>query len=300
MPEWYLLVSLLGILSLFGLGWAPLLWVAPFFFLTLIIVILQAALSASFALKKKKFETPWKAFKYHTFTTLLHIVQPVARLWGRLNYGLTPWRKRGTSIFSPKYYFRHRFSLSLWSEKWMSTEDWLHKIEAALIQTKVRMRRGGNFDNWDLQISSGFFVSGRCLLTIEEHGANKQMLRFKCWPEYSTAGIASIVFLSILSALAFITSAYLVSFTFGILSLLIMGKYLDDTARSLHILSDAFQQLSPEKESRIFVPETVDVVVLDKNREEIYMKDGFNSVLSISEKTGSTKKELVSTIESVY
>lgn len=293
MPEWYLLVSLLGILSLFGLSWAPLLWVAPFFLLTLVIVVVQAALSASIALQKKKFESPLKAFKYNVFTTLLHIIQPVARLWGRINYGLTPWRKRGTSIFSLKYYFRHRFSLSLWSEKWMSAEDWLNKIEAVLIQSKVRLRRGGNFDSWDLQVSSGFFVSGRCLLTIEEHGANKQMLRFKCWPKYSSSGIGFIIFLSLLSILAFVNSAYLVSFTFGILALLLTGKYLDDTARSLQVLADAFQQLSPEKEMHLSVPENIKVIVNDKHREEIYLTEGFNTALSIKEEPVNAKKEFV-------
>ena len=66
---------------------------------------------------------------------------------------------------------------------WKSAEQWLEDIENNLLQSRVRVRRGGQYDQWDLHVTCGFFASAKGLLTIEEHGSNKQLLRFKCKPE---------------------------------------------------------------------------------------------------------------------
>ena len=55
MPEWYLIVLLLAVLTLLGLSWSPLLWFAPLLALGIAAPIAQAVISAAQA----KFPTPW-------------------------------------------------------------------------------------------------------------------------------------------------------------------------------------------------------------------------------------------------
>ena len=47
MPEWYLLIGFLGGLSILGLAWSPLLWALPVALMALLIVLVQAGLSAA-------------------------------------------------------------------------------------------------------------------------------------------------------------------------------------------------------------------------------------------------------------
>ena len=244
MPEWYLLVFILCFLSFLGLSWLPLLWLLPFLFIALVISILQAGISAAKSLSTKKFESKKQYVKYWGLTTILHIVQPFARLYGRMAHGLAPWRKRGSNRFHPSLLFKGKLTLTQWSENWKSAEQWLQEIENNLLQSRVRVRRGGQYDQWDLHVTCGFFASVKGLLTIEEHGSNKQLLRFKCKPEYSATGIELTIVLSLLAVLAFIDSSFLAAGVLTLFSVALISTYFTDKARAMYDLSEAFKVLS--------------------------------------------------------
>ncbi|GAA4452742.1 hypothetical protein GCM10023189_16640 [Nibrella saemangeumensis] len=243
MPEWYLLTGFLGFLSILGLGWSPLLWALPAFMAALVIILIQSGVSAA----KARLTVPKdQQIKYWALITSLHSVQPLARLYGRLAYGLTPWRKRGPVSYNPTHLFSRKSVLTKWSESWRSAEDWLGEMESQLKALDIRVRPGGEYDAWDLQVSGSLFSSVRGLLTIEEHGAGKQLVRFKCWPKYSAAtGILLAVMLG-LSGLAVASQAYIVGAVFGLFSVVLLVSFFTGTARSLAALSEAFQQ-SPKE-----------------------------------------------------
>ena len=95
MPEFYLL--LLSLAALGGLGslWHPLRWALAPFAVGTGALIVQAVLSARRASYRRTGSyrsVGWKAF---ALTTFLHLMQPVARLHGRIRHGLTPWRSAG-------------------------------------------------------------------------------------------------------------------------------------------------------------------------------------------------------------
>jgi hypothetical protein len=109
------------------------------------------------------------------------LLQPLARLIGRIRSGLTVWRHRGRSgIVWP-----WRRKSSIWSEEWHSNHEWLAAVEEDLVREGTVVRRGGDFDPWDLEVRGGLFGSARMLMGIEEHGAGKQLLRFRTWPKFS-------------------------------------------------------------------------------------------------------------------
>ncbi|HET9433570.1 MAG TPA: hypothetical protein VFO37_07420, partial [Chitinophagaceae bacterium] len=244
MPEWYLVILNLAFLSLLGISWAPLLWLLPVLTLAIVVVFIQAGISAAKSLSVKKFNSFLQYSKYWSLTTALHIIQPIARLYGRISHGLTPWRIRGSGLYGFAFLIKRKFSHSYWSEKWKSSEEWLREIEYNLHQLRARVRRGGNYDKWDLQVSCGFFSSVRGLLTIEEHGSGKQLLRFNCHTHYSKTGMVLSGLFTVLAVIAIMASSYVAGSIMGFIALIFSVAYFTGRARAMCDLSKAFSLLS--------------------------------------------------------
>jgi cellulose synthase/poly-beta-1,6-N-acetylglucosamine synthase-like glycosyltransferase len=251
MPEWYFVILLLFVLSIFGLIWQPLLWALPLLLFTGSIVVIQAGFSATKARFTNKPQTPVHLFKYWSLTTLLHLMQPVSRLYGRLKHGLTPWRKRGSDWSEIKSLFLTDSVQAHWSETWNAPETWLTDVEKNLISAGNRVRRGGVYDNWDLQVSYGFFAHARGILTVEEHGGGKQYVKFKSWNEYSVITLLFIVTLTAISVLAAINDVQAIALGFGALAMLLFYKLFMDCVRSLGNLKNAFSQLDGPVAARV-------------------------------------------------
>lgn len=257
MPEWYLLIFCLFLLSGMGTLWTPLLSLIPVFFLALGILFVQAGSSAAESLKAKKFKNRNQYLKFLGLTTLLHIIQPFARLYGRIAHGLSPWRRRGSGKYKLGLLFRSNLALTFWSEKWNSIETYLQEIEYSLIKSKARVRRGGQFDRWDLQVGSGLLSTVRALLTIEEHGSGKQLLRFKCRPHYSGTGIILIGSLSIISLFAILDASYITGIILGFTAITLLVSFFTNTARAMYDLFAAFNSLADYEPDVMPVKEVV-------------------------------------------
>ena len=122
---------------------------------------------------------------------MLHLMQPLARLRGRLRYGLTPWRWRSTRGWAWPW----SRTLQLWSEQWQCPLARLQALEETLRSEGASSFRGGNYDHWDLEVRGGVLGAVRLLTTTEEHGAGKQLVRFRLWPKCSVQGSALILLL---------------------------------------------------------------------------------------------------------
>jgi len=245
MPEWYLLTAFVTIIASLGFLWGPLLVLWPVVIVSIIIVIVQAAVSSTKSISLQHVKK--RKYKYRLLIVLLHIIQPIARLYGRFNHGLTPWRKRGAG-FNSKFLFVIGCRIfTHWSERWRPAEDWLTDIEKKLMDLKTRVRHGGNFDTWDIQVRNGLFSKSRGLLTIEEHGAGKQYLRFKCWAYYSSYGFLILVFFTALCILAAIDNQFTVSFILGLMVVVTTFRFLMETSSSMSSLYTAFKLLGVDE-----------------------------------------------------
>lgn len=184
MPEWYLVVGVLTVLCGLGLLWAPLL-------LTLPLLAAAAALPVAQALAGARACAPAGRAPSLALTAFLHLTQPVMRLRGRLGHGLTPWRLRGPgrlAVPAPR-------SWSVWSERWFGAEDWVGAVERGLTDGGAIVHRGGDFDRWDLHVRGGMFGAGRLLAAVEEHGAGRQLIRFRWRPRIRAASLVLILLL---------------------------------------------------------------------------------------------------------
>lgn len=198
MPEWYLITAVVAVLTLLGLAWERLLWLWPLLVLGIAAPIIQAVLSAV----KAEFPTPRPTIKgqlaLRSLTAVLHLLQPMARLMGRLRHGLTPWRKR----ICIKLKLKWLYSGKLWSETWCAPETWLQNLVEKLLNEKIPATKGGDYDPWDIEVRGGLIGSARLQIAVEEHGGGRQMLRFRILPRFSLYGIVLIALLSTLACLA--------------------------------------------------------------------------------------------------
>jgi glycosyltransferase involved in cell wall biosynthesis len=188
-PEWYLIAALLGILVLLGVDWKPLLFAAPLWAAAIGVSVGHAAASGWRARPATPTLGRLAVLRLRLVSALLHVLQPLARLLGRVRWGLTPWRRPCAA--SPSLPWSN--SIALWSEVWESAEDRLRGLESSLKRCGAVVHRGGNFDHWDLQVRGGLLGSARLLMAIEEHGQGRQLTRIRFSPTCSRFGLVLTV-----------------------------------------------------------------------------------------------------------
>jgi hypothetical protein len=175
-------------------------------------------------------------------TALLHLLQPVARLKGRLRWGLTPWRRRGVQGWAAP----RRHSTTLWSETWRSREARLSEIEAGLHDAGACVLRGGDFDRWDLEVRGGMLGASRVLTTVEEHGAGRQLVRARSWPRVSPPGLSVALLAGALAGLAAWDGTWLTAVVFAVCALLIAARILLECGTSMSAMLRALEAARAE------------------------------------------------------
>lgn len=82
----------------------------------------------------------------------------------------------------------------------MDPQQRLRCLELRFKEAGARVRRGGDYDRWDIEVDVGTIVRARLLMGVEEHGAGAQLIRLRlfmrCWVPVSVLG-------AILGVLAF-------------------------------------------------------------------------------------------------
>src|SRR5881296_4252747 len=165
MPEWHLVFALLMGLSALSFVWSPLTLLLPLLIGAALLPLAQACLSTAHASFPDAPPSRAARLKRRLLTAALHLVQPLARLRGRLNEGLTPWRRHGTPRPTPLW----PVTTSIWTERWQEQEQRLRTMEAGLRADGACVLRGGRHDRWDLEVRGGFFGAARLLLGVEDH-----------------------------------------------------------------------------------------------------------------------------------
>ncbi|TAK96940.1 MAG: glycosyltransferase, partial [Verrucomicrobia bacterium] len=198
MPEWYLVIFIFAGFSLLGFSWSPLLGAVPFLILAVGVLLVQAtrcALGVSFKSERLDRDQLWKR---RVLTACLFLVQPLARLIGRVRHGLIFWRSRSQT----GYALPRPWLANIWTKTSLPVEERLQDIEKKLRKRGWAAVRGGDCDHWDLKVSGGIFGSARLFLAVEHHGSGRQLLRFRSWPRGSFSAIGFAFFLAALSGAA--------------------------------------------------------------------------------------------------
>jgi O-antigen biosynthesis protein len=217
MPEWHLLIAGLGTLSVIGIGWQPLRIAAPLFILAVSLLLAHAALNAQAAFTGSK-SGVFSNLPRWMLTALLHLLQPTARLSGRITGGLYPWRRRETRAFKMPFPGNYSARCADWHE----AEDALREFEDVLKAEISSVVAGDSFAPWDLEVRGGIFGGNRIIMAIEDIGSERQLIRVRWWPVFP---LQLTLFVSLFAALALaaaidhaaIASALLACLTLGVL-----------------------------------------------------------------------------------
>ncbi|MDQ3244132.1 MAG: glycosyltransferase [Gemmatimonadota bacterium] len=234
MPEWHLLVGALVVVSLLGLVWTPLLIALIPLVPALLAPVAQSVRGAAEAELGRLPRTRLFRWRARLIIAVLHYLQPITRLRGRLIEGLHPWRwrRKGLSFFGFRKYAQ-------WQENWLSSELRLVALETLLHQYKARTMRGGDFDRWDLQVRGGALGSARVLMAIEEHGAGRQLVRYRIDPKFSRATWSLVAVVGALAWFA-MTASDLSSILFiELLGLTILGRATFECAAAAGLVDEA-------------------------------------------------------------
>ena len=218
LPEWHLLIAALAMLSIVGFVWEPLRITAPLLILAVSLSLAHAGLNAQAALTDSKLGifsnlTRWM------LTALLHLLQPIARLSGRITASLHPWCRRQTR--GSKLPFPGSYS-SLYAD-WHKAENVLHEFEEALKAEISSVVVGDSFAPWDLEVRGGIFGGKQIIMAIEDIGLGRQLIRVRWWPVFP---LQVILLASLFTALALGAAIDHASIASALLAFLALGILL--------------------------------------------------------------------------
>ena len=191
--EWQLTNLVLAVLCGISMFWGRLLGVLPVAVVAFVLSLVPAASAAVKVRFPESAKGRFTRFRLRVLTGLLHLMQPLTRLWSRLVYSLTAWRIRRFPTLS----FPWPRMFQLWSERWLDSTEVLASLESVLRSGGAVVRRGGDYDSWDLEIRGGVFGGVRVRTVSENYGLGKHMLRLRSRPWFSISGAGTTLLLMI-------------------------------------------------------------------------------------------------------
>jgi hypothetical protein len=202
MPEAYLAIGCLTLLVALGASWRPLLALAPLLIVVAALIAVRAVgIVARAPLPSPGLSAGERAAR-HGLAAMLHLLQPLFRLDGRLRHGLTPWRRRGRPGRLPP----HAREVQDWRQVWSDPYDDLRAIRGRLVAHDVLVRIGGDFDAWDLEVAGGTLGGARLTMLVEEHERGR-LTRARCRPTWSRAALVVFGAIVALGAVAAVDGA---------------------------------------------------------------------------------------------
>ncbi|HEY5913335.1 MAG TPA: glycosyltransferase [Verrucomicrobiae bacterium] len=230
LPEWYLVMVVLAVVSACSALYEPLRFALLLLALAFVPPLIHAARSGGRAFFHVSPAARWRRLARAGITATLHFMQPAARLWGRLCDGLTPWRRRGSGRLA----LPRPQSIDIWSDgNWRSASQRLADLEETLRASGAAVRRGGEFDRWDLEVRGGLLGTARLLMLLEEHGEGKQYVRIRLWPEAVPLAMALAALFAVLAGVAAVDLEWTAWALLNVPALILVGRTLYEAAGAI-------------------------------------------------------------------
>ena len=245
MPEWYLLTVVLAGLTALGAAWMPMFLAGPLLALAVALSVVQAVRSIAntcFGTRPKR-----SLLALRTLGVALYLIQPLARLSGRVGNGLTPWRRRGKAWVFPR-----RRRLKMMTELWVDPAQRLHAVESAVRSSGAVAMHGGEYDRWDLEIRGGIFGAARLLMEFEDLLGEAQLVRASIRPRWSLGWLASSVAVAAVLTVAAVEHAWIAFSVLALITVVLGAVGFWETAEAC---ARTLRALDGQRELRI-EPET--------------------------------------------
>jgi len=180
-------------------------------------------------------------------TVVLHLLQPAARLSGRVRRGLTPLRTRGIGRPAaplPKV-------VQTWTESWSAPENRLNQLSARLREGGAVVLNGGDFDRWDCEVRGGLLGAARVRLLVEEHGNGRQLARFRVWPHCPPRALVPVAMLVGVAATAAADGARAAAAMFAATAAVVIARALYECAVATGAITAALTAREMPLEARV-------------------------------------------------
>ncbi len=230
-------VGALTVLTVLSLLWPRLIYSLPLLALALGAPLSQAALSAHAAVFTSVPISRLMRLKCRLTTAFLHLLQPIARLYGRLSHSLTRWRGR------PQLRLLRPHTTSLWGETWRAHLDPLQYLETVLCEAALFVQPGSPSDLWDLEVRGGLFGKVRTRITVATPEAGKPFIRFRAWPMGSTYGLSLGLLFTLLCAGAIVDHAYVSAILLGGVGMAVVYRILQESTWAMSGLLEGLKRL---------------------------------------------------------
>ena len=240
MPERYVAMLALAGVSALGALWRPLLLALPLLVLIATGFLADALITGWRSTVAPPRRAVGARLRLVATTALLHVLQPAARLRGRLRRGLTPWRRHGRAPLVLPW----RRSPKHWHEQWRAPEEILEGLERSLRGASAIVTRSGEFDRWDLEVREGWFASARVLMAIEEYPHGRQLLRWRIWPRWSLGASALAAVGLSLAALADASGAIAAATILAVLTAALVARMTWDAAAATGRISSGVADIA--------------------------------------------------------
>jgi GT2 family glycosyltransferase len=249
LPEWYL--ALAGAAGAFALAWlcGIALLGAPLLGVTVGVLLAGAAVGAA----RAAFPATTRRgdlVRRRLLVFLLHLMQPLARLVGRVRAGLTPWREFASRPALP----RPR-AWALWSERWRPVAGWVDALADELRSRRVAVLHGGPTERWELEARGGGLGGVRVRLALEEHGQGRQVVRLQSWPRASRSMLALVAFVGVFGGCAAWYGNPLVGGILALLTIVFAAVCIRHCATAAGALRDAVTALAGTPSTARIQPE---------------------------------------------
>ena len=239
MPEWHLMTATLGAMAGLSVVWSPLRLALPLFVGAIVPPIAQAWLSAADACFPDVPRPSLACLGRRLLTAALHLLQPIARLRGRLKEGLTLWRRHGLVRRAPLW----TVTTAVWSERWASQDERLLLLERLLRAKHACVLCGDEHDGWDLEVRGGILGAARLLVGVEDHPGGKQLIRVRWWPKVPERGPFLALGLGALAFAAIQAHAWVPAVLLGLGALLPLLHIVQQCMAAMATVRQAITQL---------------------------------------------------------
>jgi hypothetical protein len=97
-----------------------------------------------------------------------------------------------------------------------------------------------------LEVRGGILGAARVRFAVEEHGAGKQLARFRIWPTWSKGGPALIALFGGLTAGAAVDAAWVACGVLGAVSVFVAARMVQDAGAAVAAVLGAFRKAQEE------------------------------------------------------
>jgi len=125
---------------------------------------------------------------------------------------------------------------AVWSDQPRPLEQRLRDIEADTVASGAPVRRGSEFDRWDLEIRGGMFGSVRLQTTLEDHRGGRQLFRMRAWPWFYAPAVGAVVVLACLGALALASGASIAGALLLASGAVVTARMLDEASAATELI----------------------------------------------------------------